>query len=87
MKNTHKTGCVRPIKMIKAIAFLKDKGNPYYKDVILRCLFCQRKFEDTDHDIFEHTENYIDINNISLSSISSELSIIIAFIKHNIFEK
>ena len=40
MKNTHKSGCVRPVKMIKAIAYLKDIGNPYYKDVIIRCLFC-----------------------------------------------
>ena len=24
--------------------------------MIFRYLFCQRKFEDTDHDIFEHTE-------------------------------
>merc|ERR1712173_417298 len=48
MKNTHLSGCVRPVKMVKTIAFLKDKGNPYYKDVIITCMFCPRTFKHDD---------------------------------------
>ena len=57
MKNTHQSGFVRPVKMIKAIAFLKDCGNPYYTDVILRCTFCNKQFKDDDDNVLAHVED------------------------------
>jgi hypothetical protein len=55
-KNVHQSGCIRPVKLIKALAFLKENSNPHYQDVILRCVFCDRQFEDADTDVLEHVE-------------------------------
>ena len=53
MKNTHLSGCIRPVKMTKTIAFLKDKGNPYYKDVIITCMFCPHTFKHDDTELLD----------------------------------
>ena len=55
-KYIHQSGFVRPVKMLKALAFLKNCQNEHYQDVILRCVFCDRQFLDSDTDVLEHIE-------------------------------
>ena len=55
-KYIYQTGYIRPVKMVKALAHLKDSGNKYYQDVIIQCTFCDRKFEENDTDVLEHIE-------------------------------
>ena len=40
MRETHKYGRIRPVKLVKAIAFFKDKKNPHYTNVMIKCMFC-----------------------------------------------
>ena len=57
MKNTHQSGCVRPVKMVKTLAYLKDCKNPYYKNVVIKCMFCPREFLEDDSDVLDHIES------------------------------
>ena len=57
MKNNHLTGFVRPAKVFKALAALKQLGHHGYQAVILKCLFCQKEFDDEDKEIMVHVEN------------------------------
>ena len=62
MKNTHQYGGVRPVKMIKAIAFFKDKKNPHYDGVMIKCMFCGIVFEDGSTNVLNHVENcHVDV--------------------------
>ena len=62
LKNTHQSGCIRPVKMSKAIAFLRDIGNPYFQNIIIKCMFCQKHFENTDDHVFVNVgECYLNI--------------------------
>ena len=54
MKNTHQSELVRPFKLYEVLAILKDAGNPYYKDVLQKCLYCGRNFQETETDIHSH---------------------------------
>ena len=54
LKNTHQSGCIRPVKMVKTLAYLKDCKNPYYKNVIIKCMFCPRQFQQDDIDVLDH---------------------------------
>ena len=55
VKNNHHSGLVRPVKMMKTLAFLKDIGNPYYQDVILQFMLCKKQFQDGE-DILHYIE-------------------------------
>ena len=55
MKNTHKSGYARPLKMYRAIIELKEAGHQGYQNVITQCLICKKKFTDDDN-LVEHTE-------------------------------
>ena len=55
-KHTVTKGYVRPVKMVKALAHLKDCKNPHYTDVIIKCMFCPREFKEDDTDVLDHIE-------------------------------
>ena len=57
MKNVHKSGGVRPIKMVKALAYFKDQGHEFYQDVIINRLFCSKEFLQNDKDVLGHIEH------------------------------
>ena len=42
--------------MVKVLAYLKDCNNPYYQNVIIKCMFCSRQFQKDDHDVVDHIE-------------------------------
>ena len=54
MKNIHQSGFIRPVKMVKAIALFKDKKNPHYESVMIKCMFCEQIFEDGDVEPSRH---------------------------------
>lgn len=56
MKNTHKSGGIRPVKLVKILAYIKDCKNQFYQDVIIKCLFCPREFHGDDTDVYSHIE-------------------------------
>ena len=56
LKNNHLKGHVRPMKLVKALAYLKDCGNQYYNDVIIKCLFCPKQFDNEEKDVLDHIE-------------------------------
>ena len=56
MKNTHKSGGIRPVKLVKLPAYFKDCENQYYQNVIVQCSYCQRKFEQNEKDVLDHIE-------------------------------
>ena len=51
VKNTHTSGGVRPVKMVKLLAHFKDCENKFYQDVIIKCLFCSKEFSEKDKDV------------------------------------
>ena len=53
MKNSHAEAFVRPGVLFKALATLKTMGNPFYQNVLKKCLYCSFVFGDED-DIFAH---------------------------------
>ena len=59
--------------MSKAIAFLRDIGNPYFQNIIIKCMFCQKHFEDTDDHVFDHVEECY-LNNQVNTTIEKENS-------------
>merc|ERR1712173_41699 len=51
MKNTHISGGIRPVKMVKALAHFKDLKNKYYQDVIIKCVFCAKEFTESNESV------------------------------------
>ena len=56
MKNTHQSELVRPFKLYELLAKLKDAGNPYYENVLQKCLYCDKEFEQKETNIYDHVK-------------------------------
>ena len=56
MKNTHQSELVRPFKLYELIAKLKDAKNPFYDNVLQKCLYCEMEFKDKDVNILNHVK-------------------------------
>ena len=73
MKNTHQLGGVRPVKLVKAIAFFKDMKNPHYEGVMIKCMFCGDTFEDGKTDFLDHVERcHLDLQSTMASETGVE---------------
>ena len=56
MKNTHQSELVRPFKLYELLATLKDAGNLYYKNVLQKCLYCDKNFKENETNIYDHVK-------------------------------
>ena len=56
MRNNYKYGGIRPVKVVKAVPFLKNKKNPHNENIMIKCMFCDKAFEKEENDIFNHVE-------------------------------
>ena len=55
-ENTHQSELIRPFKLHELIAKFKDAGNRFYKNVLQKCLFCNKEFKENEPSIYDHVK-------------------------------
>ena len=56
MKNTHQSELVRPFKLYELLAKLKYAKNPFYDNVLQKCLYCDVEFQRDETNIYDHVK-------------------------------
>ena len=56
MKNTHQSELVRPFKLYELLAKLIDAKNPFYKNVLQKCLYCGIEFKNEQTNVYDHVK-------------------------------